>query len=159
MDEYAHPPRKMLKCTESVTAPENTTLSLGVCRLFQYSCPTHLCVNQKGGCRLQAVSLYGWVRQLYSMALDSRPDWTPLWIGQSGHSNLTRPGYSNPVPVTPASRLPGYWLGSWIQESGPWIQDSESGIQDPGSWIQDPGSRIQDPGSRILGLVPYLAPF
>ena len=68
---------------------------------------------------------------------------------QAGHWNLTRPGYSNPVPVTPTSRLPGYWPGSWIQEPGPWIQDSGSWILNPGSWILDPGSRIQDPGSWI----------
>jgi hypothetical protein len=57
----------------------------------------------------------------------------------SGHWNLTRPGYSNPVPVTPTCRLPGYWSGSLIQ--------------DPGALVQDPGSliRILDPGSKYPG--------
>ena len=31
----------------------------------------------------------------------------------TGHWNLIRPGYSNPFPVTPTSRLPVYWPDIW----------------------------------------------
>ena len=42
------------------------------------------------------------------------------WIS-SGHWNLTQPGYSNPVPVTQTSRLPGYCPGSHMGPYGPML--------------------------------------
>jgi hypothetical protein len=76
----------------------------------------------------------------------------------SGDWKLTRPGYSDPVPVTPTFRLPGYCLdtGSCIQEPGSWGQDPGSRILDacprilhPWSWILDPGALMQDPNMPV----------